>query len=288
MATGNPRAARERKQKIFVLVGGVLLLALLAFQLPKLLAGSEPSAAAPAAATTADGTPSPAPATTPVSFTLTNSDPVLPAAAGQLRSLSLFDSKDPFVQQVIASPLGVAGASAASTTAGKAARSAKAARKKAARKHLKPVAIDPVTGAPVGAFTLDDAPIAAVTVIRVNGAREKVPVGNAFPTLDPVFVLVSTDPSARTVQIGIAGGSYATGQRTLTLALGKPLTLVNTANGASYRLVLVTVGSGKGGSQSSRGGTTQGGQGTGQGTGQGSSSSDGFQPTTSPDTPPGQ
>jgi len=38
--TPEERAARERKQKIFVVVGGLLLVALLAFQLPKLLGGS--------------------------------------------------------------------------------------------------------------------------------------------------------------------------------------------------------------------------------------------------------
>ncbi len=50
------RAARERKQKIFVAIGGVVLLALLAFQLPKLLGGSEPTAAPAATTTAADGT----------------------------------------------------------------------------------------------------------------------------------------------------------------------------------------------------------------------------------------
>ena len=37
MATANARGAKERKQKIFVAVGGVLLLAMLAFQLPRIL-----------------------------------------------------------------------------------------------------------------------------------------------------------------------------------------------------------------------------------------------------------
>ena len=60
MATGNAqaRAARDRKQKIFVVVGGLFLLALLAIQLPKLLGGSEPTAAATTettTTTTADG-----------------------------------------------------------------------------------------------------------------------------------------------------------------------------------------------------------------------------------------
>ena len=45
--TPEARAARERKQKIFVVVGGLFLLAMLSFQLPKLLGGSSPAEAAP-------------------------------------------------------------------------------------------------------------------------------------------------------------------------------------------------------------------------------------------------
>ena len=46
-ATAEARAARERKQKIFVLVGGLALVGLLALQLPKLLGGTaSPEAAA--------------------------------------------------------------------------------------------------------------------------------------------------------------------------------------------------------------------------------------------------
>src|SRR3989442_210133 len=48
------RAARERKQKIFVAVGGLLLLALLAFELPHYLGGSSGSSSTPPTTTTAD------------------------------------------------------------------------------------------------------------------------------------------------------------------------------------------------------------------------------------------
>ena len=46
MAKANPRAARERKQKIYVAVGGLVLLAMLAIQLPKIMGGSASEAAA--------------------------------------------------------------------------------------------------------------------------------------------------------------------------------------------------------------------------------------------------
>jgi hypothetical protein len=85
---------------------------------------------------------------------------------------------------------------------------------------------------------------AAVTLISVNGARQALQSGAAFPAADPVFVLVAENPGARTVVIGIAGGAYASGAKTTKLAVGKPLVLVNTTTGARYRLVLVAVGTG--------------------------------------------
>ena len=44
--------------------------------------------------------------------------------------------------------------------------------------------------------------------------------------------------------MGIAGGAYSGGGKTTTLRIGRPLTLVNTATGARYRISLVSVGSG--------------------------------------------
>ena len=85
---------------------------------------------------------------------------------------------------------------------------------------------------------------AAVTVISVNGARQTLVPGAAFPAADPVFVLVAEQPQAKTVVIGIAGGAYASGAPTTKLKVGKPLVLVNTTTGARYRLVLVAVGNG--------------------------------------------
>jgi hypothetical protein len=83
-----------------------------------------------------------------------------------------------------------------------------------------------------------------VTVISVNGARQTLVPGAAFPAADPVFVLVAEQPGAKSVVVGVAGGAYASGDRTTKLRVGKPLVLVNTATGARYRLVLVAVGNG--------------------------------------------
>jgi hypothetical protein len=83
-----------------------------------------------------------------------------------------------------------------------------------------------------------------VTVISVNGVRQALVAGQAFPTADPVFVLVSEDQKSKSVAIGIAGGAYAGGSKATKLVAGKPLVLVNTTTGARYRLVLVAVGNG--------------------------------------------
>ena len=77
--------------------------------------------------------------------------------------------------------------------------------------------------------------------IAVNGKVEDVLVRGTFPALDPVFVLVSLAKNGKSVQIGIAGGSYAGGEQTIKLELGKPLTLQNTADGSRYELVLKAV-----------------------------------------------
>ncbi len=56
---------------------------------------------------------------------------------------------------------------------------------------------------------------------------------------DPVFQLVSLTKT--TAKVGIAGGSLSTGDATVTLTKGKKVTLMNTADGTRYELVLVSV-----------------------------------------------
>ena len=217
--TPEARAARERKQKLFVVVGGLLLLGLLAFQLPKLLGGSS---SPETAATTTVATPvsgQPAVGTTPTATPAASGAPV--ATAGKITSFGVFSTKDPFVQQAVTPAPGaegsVQGDGGAKGAAGKA----------------------PATG-----FTT--APAApAQTVVTVNGARQVLDPGKRFPKSDPLFVLVATSPKAKTARIGVAGGAYSSGDKTTTLKVGKPLTLVNTATGAKYKIVLVSVGTGE-------------------------------------------
>jgi hypothetical protein len=227
------RAARERKQKIFVVVGGLFLLALLAFQLPKLLGGSESTAAPTTTGTTATTTPTGevVPAVddaVPVSIALVDTDQRLQPGPGQLRSLDTFSRKDPFVQQ-IKDP------SVTSASAAEGGRGSKGA----------PPGTGKTPKAPSKGFSVGGSTsTVAVTVISVNGARQALAPGTAFPAADPVFVLVNEQPEAKTVVVGVAGGAYANGDRTTKLKVGKPVVLVNTATGARYRVVLVAVGNG--------------------------------------------
>jgi hypothetical protein len=246
-ASASEHAARERKQKIFVAVGGVVLLLILAIQLPKLLGGSESTATG--TTTTVAGettsttgtttTPTGVPTPTSVSIALTDTDRPLPVGPGQFRSFSAFDRKDPFVQKIKtpgSSPSGSedsgGGTGGGSSNGG----------------DSKPPAKEEL---PSRGFNVDGTPSAAVTVISVNGVRQALEPGGAFPAADPVFVLVAENPGAKTAVIGVRGGAYANGARTTKLKIGKPLVLVNTTTGARYRVVLVAVGTGAGSSSGS-------------------------------------
>jgi hypothetical protein len=225
------RAARERKQKIFVVVGGLLLVALLAIQLPKLLGGSSsPESAASQTTSTVPGqVTAPAGTTTPpvAGSTTPSTHATTVAATSKLSSLSAFRPKDPFVQQVVTeSPAEGAASSPAPGSAAKTSKDAKG------------------DGATAKFSTAAKAAGASATIVTVNGARQVVEPGARFPAADPLFVLVAERPEARAIVIGIVGGAYSGGQRATTLKVGKPLTLVNTTTGARYKISLVSVGSG--------------------------------------------
>ena len=81
----------------------------------------------------------------------------------------------------------------------------------------------------------------------MNGTLYSVAVGNNFPdasatdpSIQPLFHLVSV--TAHSAKISIVGGSYANGSRAVTLQENKPVTLMNTADGTRYKLILKPVG----------------------------------------------
>ncbi|RDI73559.1 hypothetical protein Gocc_2700 [Gaiella occulta] len=239
-------AAKAKKQKTMLVVMGVVLLGLGAIQGPKLWKQLNPPAAAPAAASAppvASVPGSPASSTAPAS-------PAAPAQAGtgpravlagvtivgaaaprategQLRSFSLFEAKDPFVQQqsdVSAAPAATpAPAPSAGAPAG-------------AGGDLS----GGVTVAPAGSAPATPAqPALTNATIVINGSPQALSLRDTFPKSDPMFVLVSLKKG--TARIGVAGGTFA-GGKTIALKLDKQVTLVNDATGARYAVKLVYLG----------------------------------------------
>jgi hypothetical protein len=220
--------AKAKRQKIIAAVLGVLLLGVLAFQLPRTLKMLHQSSASaqPAATPAATGTTG---ATGALAATAGSTgaaggdglnDPgVLPAPqSGQLLAFSRFRSKDPFTQQI---DLEAAAAGTATAPA-----SGKQTKPSSSQKTSTP----PSTGTPAKLTSAD---------ISVNGNTETVAVGAQFPASSPTFVLVSLTKSA--AKIAIAGGSLEGKKQTVTLKKGVPLTLMNTADGTRYVLRLVSV-----------------------------------------------
>jgi hypothetical protein len=170
---------------------------------------------------------------------LVDSDIPADADAGQLRSFERFQTKDPFVQQdVQTEPAGAAPKPETTPEDTETApKPSDGSVVTAPGSGTSPGTTTPGTTTPT---TPAVAP-ATTTSISVNGVAEDVATEASFPAASPVFVLVSLAKDGKSVQIGIAGGTYADGAPTIKLTLGKPLTLRNTADGTRYVLLLKTV-----------------------------------------------
>jgi hypothetical protein len=232
--------AKAKRQKIIAGVLGLVLVGVLVFQAPTILGmfgggssstASEPAATTPppaAPATPAPATPgapaAPAPAPAGGAAALVDTDPVPTPNDGQLVSFDRFESKDPFVQQVGDTPAGTTGPS----EPGDAGTDTSTTPKPGADGPHE-ILGDGDPGADSGL------PTTATAKISVNGAAHDVAVGASFPEGDPMFKLVSVKKGV--AKIAIAGGSYANGSQTISLSKGgKPVTLMNTADGTTYVL----------------------------------------------------
>ncbi len=226
--------AKQRKQKILAAVLGVVFLGIAGFQGPKLWKQLHPApppvrhtetTAAPPAGTPTLAAPTlqgaqPAPTTSGSGTLVSNPAPVV--QEGTLASFSRFASKDPFAQQLTDGRKSSSGsASAAGSSAPKGGGSA-----------------PPVTG---------KSPTPGSAVISVNGTLYTVPLGTDFPqasatdsSIVPLFHLISM--TTHTAKISIVGGSYSTGAPSVTLKENTPVTLMNTADGTRYKLILKPVG----------------------------------------------
>jgi hypothetical protein len=237
------RAAKDRRAKKMAIGGAVLLVAVLAFEIPHMMkkSGGNSSSAAPAAATTSTtaGPTTPAAAVTPAvtpsgtaaagvpaaaSTKLPNSDVAPTRTKSQLYSFDTFAGKDPFVQQVSTSQA-TSPASSGSSASGTSAP---------------PPSAPPQTASTTSVQQTSARTLAAggVATIAVNGQTETVRVGKSFPSANPVFRLVSLAHGS--ANIGIANGSYTSGAQTVRLSSGRSVTLVDTADGVRYTVRLIS------------------------------------------------
>jgi hypothetical protein len=262
----DPLKAKQKRQKVIAAVLGVLFLGVLAFQVPRVMkmmkTPPNPHANDSVTTTTATGTPSLAaptlrgaeqPTTDP-----TTGAPVAVSATptvqdGQLASFSRFASKDPFNQQLSDDK----GSSPSSSSSGGASGSTGSGG----------------TSSPPQ-IPSGSAPRPGSAVISVNGTLYTVATASDFPQANPLFHLVSV--TAHSAKISIAGGSYSSGAATVTLKEGKPVTLVNTADGTRYTLILKPLGTGV------PGGSTSSGAGSGTSSSGSGSSGSGTTTTTTP------
>jgi len=244
-----PEQVKAAKQKKIVIVGSVLLLALLAYEVPKTMkmlnakpvAGATSAAAAPAPATPTPAVPGATPAATPtpgatpaaatggssVDSIVVNADLSPTPQEGQLTNMTTtFTTKDPFKQQLLTGTT----SSSPTTTPGTTPR-----KKTGTGGSVVPGGTTG-TGTTTGPSTPAGSPTSAV--ISINGVDSPVNVAGDFPATQPLFHLVSL--SANTAKISIAGGSLSSGAPTITLKLNVPTTLMNTADGTRYTLVLVS------------------------------------------------
>jgi hypothetical protein len=241
-------AQKQRRQKIILAVGGVIFLVLAVIQGPKLWKQLNPSEPAPvtapapsastgsgsadtgalqAAAPRLSGT-----AVEVAKISRTGADTTLAgvkvkpwqvpsATPAQLWTFNRFRVKDPFVPQV--KPENASGQIA--TAAVRRSDAATAARKTAARQSA------PST------IAAAEAPLFAT--IEVNGKPVSVAVKNRFAR--KTFMLLSLEQ--RKAKIGLpGGGSFGGKAKTVTLEMGKPLTLIDAASGDRFSLRLLYTG----------------------------------------------
>ncbi len=270
--------AKAKRQKQILAVGSVILLALVGFQLPRLLGGRGGQTAAPA---DSGAVVQPAPIASGPAGSLPDTDRVVvQPGSGQLISFGLFKSKDPFVQQLgtnaTLTPATPAAPGLAPVTAPipttTTSQPHTPPRRTAPNGGLTPVttttpsagstvpfpsttpvttlpavtAPSPVTPSPVAPVvpttpaTTTTAPVTAPTsvLISTNGLCGPVSVNGTFPQGEDIFRVVSIAKDGKSAKVAVVGGAYDSGAAAVTLKLGQKVTLVNTADGARYVLLL--------------------------------------------------
>jgi len=229
---------KAKKQKKLAIILCSVLALVLVYEVPKTLKLMSPTATAPVVETSAATPPAPNPAA-PTSAT--SGGPSLPPVAaqstapaqslvasvqvqpdpGQLTEFANFASKDPFLDSVQKTGVAAAPTGPSSKTS-----------------TTQPKTKTTVPKTP-------PAPPPTTAVISINGELTSVTVGTDFPLAGVVFQQAGNSAlfhlvslTQKSAKVAIAGGSYANGSPALTLTVGTPLTLQNTASGTRYTLLL--------------------------------------------------
>ena len=257
MARAKDVKAKEKKQKMILAGLGAVLLVVLAIELPGMLSsGGSPSASAAATTTTA-ATPSgaPAPATTaaPAGASVASSEVVFTPSVEKLSSLGFFKAKDPFDSHGAAAAPAAGSTSPAAPTSPPPAATTESAAAKAAAAAAAAAAAGATSSGPIfgtiqgpsaqpggskqGAGSQPGSSIPSA-ILRFNGHRLTVALGQSFPKKNPYFRLAGVKPDG--VMIAVLKGSLADGSASLELVKNTPLTLVNTASGGRFRIELLS------------------------------------------------
>ena len=212
---------------------------------PTMATGTTPDPTTGAAPSTATGTPPVAPAGTAAGTsgaTLPDTTDPVAASAGQLVTFDRFVGKDPFRQQV-----------AAETTEGEGGDGTppKDGDDPTPRPGTGENPFTPPTsggggggggsggGGGGGGGGTGGLPTATGALFDVNGAQETVGLNGTFPAEDPILRLLSG--TTKSVKVALVSGQFSNGSTTLTLKVGKSVTLVSRPDGIRYVIKLVAV-----------------------------------------------
>jgi hypothetical protein len=239
-----PQQKRDKRAKIMLAVLGVVLLILMAVEVPSLMSKKSAASSAVVAGamtTTTAGAPTggstPAPAAAAGGNSLASASVVATSQPGQLTRFSRFAAKDPFHPLVSAtSGTGTGGGTTTTPSSPKAGTppvtlpSKPVGTPKTVTFTPKPQTTTPAQ--PTGPMVLG-------AVLQLNGVRRVVPVGTEFPQANPVFKLVAVGRKA--MWISLVGGSFGGGDQALKVDLGHPVKLVDTTANLDFLLSLLKV-----------------------------------------------
>jgi hypothetical protein len=225
-------SAGDKRQKIVLAGLVVVLVAVLAWQVPKLMGGSGASSeTAPPVAASGTGTTVAAPAPASLAQALGGTLVLTPAEKRTARWIKSQRARDPFVP-LVTEP---ASSTATAPTASASSAPASAASAPAATSTPAASAANPTTGKPAAAKAAASTKVApTAAVLFTNGRRQVVGVKQTFKVGDTTFRLLAVTRSY--IKIAPVLGAFAGGTKAITVTKAKPVTVENTTTGVQYVL----------------------------------------------------